>query len=420
MPETWTIKARWLVPIDAPPIEGGTLTIAGEHIVAVDPPGRRRPDLDLGNVAVLPGLVNAHTHLDLGNLRPRLPPPTGFTQWLQAVVAYRRNSSPTEWEAAVRAGMEECLLNGTTLVGDISNGGLSGPILTASPLRAVVFYELIGLSKLRARQAWKDAHAWLQQQRPTATYRPGLSPHAPYSVRRSLFRLAVRPKVPLAIHLAETPLEEELLRTHRGPLRDFLEELGAWDEEGLAESLSWIVSLYRQAKLVLYVHGNYLDQVAGIHELPWHNARVVYCPRTHAYFGHPLHPLVHLRRCSSQQDDPRGPSLPQINVALGTDSLASSPDLSILEEMRFLWRRYPGWAGADLVQMGTLAGATALGWDQEVGSLTPGKSADWIAVPLENAAGADPYRLLLESPHSVREVCIRGQWLVREGKLSSP
>jgi cytosine/adenosine deaminase-related metal-dependent hydrolase len=395
-PAPWTVQARWLFPADGPPVEGGTLTVAGDRILAVDPPGRRQLDLDLGNVALLPGLVNAHTHLDLGGLRDCRPPADDFVRWLRTVVAYRRSAPPGASESAVRAGIAECLAGGTTLVGDIAAGGTSGPLLAASPLRAVVFYELIGLTRTRAAQSWREAEAWLRTQRATPTCRPGLSPHSPYTVRRALFRLAVRRAVrdglPLAIHLAETRAELEVLATHGGPLAAFLREVGAWDEGGLAPNLDWIMRCCRPAETVLYAHGNYLGPAAGL------RGSIVCCPRTHAAFGHAPHPFRELLA--------RG-----VNVALGTDSLASNPDLSILDEMRFLRRCHPDLPGAVILRMGTLAGAAALGWERETGSLTPGKSADWITVPLDGADGDDPYELLFASQHAVRDVCVRGEWV---------
>jgi cytosine/adenosine deaminase-related metal-dependent hydrolase len=404
VPDICTIRARWLFPVVAPPVAGGTLTFTEGRIVAVDPAGQRTPDLDLGNVAVLPGLVNAHTHLDLGELRGRLAPPTDFTAWLKEIVAYRRGSAPAAWEAAIHAGIEECLLSGTTLVGDISTGGHSAAILANSPVRAVVFFELIGLTKARARQVWNEAQVWLRGQPATATYRPGLSPHAPYSVRRALFRLAARQGVPLAIHLAETLSEDELLRTHRGPFREYLEALGAWDERGLAASLNWIIGEQRRAERVLYIHGNYADRIGVMREQSGQPVSVVYCARTHAYFGHPPHPFMELLAAG-------------VNVALGTDSLASNPDLSILEEMRFLWRRYPTLGGETLLRMGTLAGARALGWEQETGSLAVGKSADWVTIPLEDEEQADPYRLLFAARQGVCDVWVRGEQVVGAGKI---
>ncbi len=402
MTGAWTIQARWLFPIDAPPVPQGALTVAGDRIVAVEPRGTRTADIDLGNVAILPGLVNAHTHLDLGGLRHRRPPPDTFTKWLHAVVAYRRSSNIGEWEAAIRAGIDECLRTGTTLVGDISVGGLSGPFLAASPLRSVVFHELIGLSEARAEEAWTNAVAWLDSQRPTPGYHVGLSPHAPYSVRRSLFRRATARNLRLAVHFAESPNERELLERRRGPLREFLEELGAWDPSDLAGSLDEVLELCRIGAPVLFVHGNYIPS-ALFPRL--YGANIVYGPRTHAYFGHSRHPFLELIQAGA-------------NVALGTDSLASNPDLNMLEEARFLRRHRPEAPPDMLLAMVTLVGAWALGWGNETGSLTVGKSADFITVPLPNRELADPHELLLDSDLPVKDVWIRGEPVVQEGKLN--
>src|SRR5207247_1775571 len=123
---------------------------------------------------------------------------------------------------------------------------------------------------------------------------------------------------------------------------------------------------------------------------------IVYCPRTHAAFGHLPHPFRDFLQ--------RG-----VRVALGTDSLASNPDLSILSEMRFIHERYPDFPGDTLLRMGTLSGAEALGWADETGSLTPGKSADLVVVPLANKEG-DPYRLLFHSETKVARTLFRGHW----------
>lgn len=383
--------------MDRPAIEGGTLTIAGDRIVAVEPPGKARVDLDLGDVAVLPGLVNAHTHLDLGALRGRLPP-SRFTDWLRAVVAYRRSSTAAEWAPAIRAGIDESLRNGTTLVGDIAFAGTSGPILTASPLRAVAFYELIGLKRSRAEQVLQEADRWLARQHRTASYRFGLSPHAPYTVSRYLMEEAVRRAqlvhLPLAVHFTETSEEGSLLLFRTGPLRAFLEELGAWDESDLFSSLTEPLLCAAEGRPGLLIHGN------GLSPPGFPGVSIVYCPRTHAYFGRPPHPFAELQAAG-------------MNVALGTDSLASNPDLSILEEMRFLHRRRPEVDGEQIVRMGTVCGAQALGWEVQTGTLTPGKLADWIAVPIE-AAGRGPCDLLLEGDRSPSRVCIRGLEIPRE------
>ncbi|HEV3260362.1 MAG TPA: amidohydrolase family protein, partial [Gemmataceae bacterium] len=392
-PPCWTLTARWVFPVDGPPLERGTVTVRGERISAVEPCGRLRADLDLGNAAILPGLVNAHTHLDLTGLRGKCPPTADFTAWLRGVVRHRRQLTPAQVESDIRAGLAESLAHGTTLLGDIAAEGLSWPVLAAAPLRAVVFYELLGLPPARARQAWAGACAWLADHPPTATCRPGLSPHAPYSVHRALYCLAARRarthNLPLTTHLAETPPELELLAHRRGSLVEFLSELGVWYPDGLASSPGQVLRLCRQA--TLFAHGNYLDAGAAVPR----SGTIVYCPRTHAAFGHRAHPF-------------RAFLAAGVRVALGTDSLASNLDLDVLAEARFLHVLYPDVPGEAVLRMATLSGAEALGWQAETGSLAPGKSADLMVLPLPAEDRSDPYRLVFGSSLPVRAVLCRG------------
>jgi cytosine/adenosine deaminase-related metal-dependent hydrolase len=398
MPEAsatpWTVSASWIFPVSAPPLPGGVLTIAGERILTVEAGNGRRSDVDLGDVAILPGLVNAHTHLDLTGLRGQCPPRDDFTGWLRQVIAHRRSLAPEQVEAAIRDGLAESLRHGTTLVGDISGDGGSWDVLAGAPLRAVVFREMLGLPPTRASGAWERFDRWLQGHPATATCRPGVSPHAPYSVRAPLFFAASTSGVPVAVHLAETRAEQELLILRRGPFVQFLQELGVWDPDGLAEDIQHVLQLLSGAHPTLIVHGNYLPPDTVLPP----NASLVYCPRTHAAFGHSAHPFAALLA--------RG-----IRVALGTDSLASNPDLSILEELRFLHRHYPEIPGDVLLRMATLAGAEALGWAEETGSLETGKSADLVAVPLDTGANRDPYERVLAFDQPVSRVLCRGRWI---------
>jgi cytosine/adenosine deaminase-related metal-dependent hydrolase len=399
---TWSLTARWVIPVGRPPLEGGIVVVSGERILAVEERGSRKPNLDFGASAVLPGLVNAHTHLDLNGLRGQLAAQRSFLDWLRAVIRHRRGLTEEQVQSNVRSGIEESLAAGTTLIGDISGQGLSWPLLADSPLRAVVYYELLGLPKPRAQVAWAEARAWLAAHPATRTCRPGLSPHAPYSVRRSLFRCAARlsaqEKMPLTIHIDETQEEKELISAHKGPLVEFLAELGVWDEAGLVNEAERF-RIFRGADPLCFAHGNYLrpQQFES-------NGSIVYCPRTHAYFGHPLHPVGELLANG-------------VNVALGTDSLGSNPDLDMFTEMRFLHARRPDLPTDVILRMATLNGARALGWQEETGSLAPGKSADFVIV-LNSAPGDDPHRLLLEGTERVRAVCIRGKWIAGASSLS--
>jgi cytosine/adenosine deaminase-related metal-dependent hydrolase len=393
----WTVSARWVFPVDRAPLERGTVTIEQDRIVAVDPRGRRTPDHDLGNVALLPGLVNAHTHLDLTGLRGKCPPSPDFIDWLRAVVRHRRAQTPEQVQADVRAGLAELLRFGTTLVGDIAAGGASWEALAGAALRAVVYYELVGLPDDRLFPGLRAAWSWLRTHPGSGTCRPAWSPHAPYSVSRTLLAATRNQSrsssLPLAIHLAETLEEKQLLETRSGPFVPLLQELDVWAPSQLAGDWDDALRLTAGGSPVSYVHANYLP--VGVALPP--SSTIVFCPRTHAAFSHPPHRFPDLLE--------RG-----IRVALGTDSLASNPDLDVLAETRFAHERYSQVSGEALLRMATLSGAEALGWDHDTGSLAAGKSADMVVLPLPAEERRDPHLLVLESRLPVQAVLWRGRW----------
>ena len=396
-PNRRTLTARWVFPVSGPPIPHGIVTICDDLIEAVSESRWCLVDEDLGNAAILPGLVNPHTHLDLSGARGLIPPtdPEHFTDWLRAVIAYRRSRSAEEVAADIRTGLAEAMRFGTTLLGDISAEGQSWDALAAAPLRAMVFRELIGLSDERAKAAWSVGKAWHAKKLPAPDTRRGLSPHAPYSARHSLITGLSRRSICGTIHLAESPAEMELLAHRSGPFVDFLKSLGVWDPTGLIGDVRSVLTGNRDVGKLLLAHCNYipLPDVACI----GFDMSVVYCPRTHAAFRHPPHPFRELQA--------RG-----VRVCLGTDGLTSNPDLDPLAEARFVHRRYPDLPGDVLLTMITFAGAEALGWADKAGCLEPGKSADLVVVPLPDQEAADPHDLLFADHPGDRRTMFRGQW----------
>ncbi len=395
--------------MDRPPLPGGTLTVANGQIVAVEEHGVRRADVDFGDAVIVPGLVNVHTHLDLSGAAAlrRLVSPSGsdagsdFVAWLRAVVAFRRQRTPAEVRSDVAAGMAASLRFGVTAVGDVVAVEVEPPP-GEPPLRRLALRELIGLTAERAATAVRLAEEWLA--RPESPgLRRGLSPHAPYTVRRSLFEhaahLSGQKQCPLAIHLAESATEAELLAHHRGPLREFLQELNAWSPEELLEDADAVVATASDCgQPVLLVHANYWPP----RPLP-PNVSVVYCPRTHAAFGHPPYPLREWLSCD-------------VRVCLATDSLASNPDLNVLAEAQYVYRQYPDISAERVVRMVTADAAAALGGADQLGTLTPGKVADWAVFPLSHRQGggvpdhpAAVYAALLESAGPPQVVYVAGQ-----------
>jgi cytosine/adenosine deaminase-related metal-dependent hydrolase len=395
----YALKARYLFPIDGPPIPDGVLTLAGDRIVAVGGNISGNPPRDLGNVAVLPGLINAHAHLEFSDLpSPLGQPGMAFTDWLAAVVTWRRqqlaetDSVERRYQAAER-GLQEVARTGTAAVGEIASPGWPEAAFQASPLDTTVFLELLGLAPQRVEPLLASAAAHLANPASPSKWRAGLAPHASYTISLELLArtcpLSRQYQAPVALHLAETREELELLQSGTGPFVPLLQAFDAWHPDVIPRGTRPLdfLRVLAQAHRALVIHGNYLNS----EEITFLAARaarmsLVYCPRTHAYFGHEPYPLASLLAAG-------------VNVAVGTDSRASNPDLDLWGELRYLQRDFgDAVAGANVLRMGTLAGAAALGIDQDRGSLAPGKAAWLTIVPLPDGDAADPYELLFDSP----------------------
>ena len=401
-PETIALRARYLFPVDSPVIAGGVITIERGRIAAVGENTSGRPPRDLGSAAILPGLVNAHTHLEFSDLeRPLGKPGTPLPEWIAEVIQHRRGRNG-DTQQAIADGLQESLSFGTTVLGEIATSAPSiYPPLANFP-RLVAFRELIGLSQDRIDPNVELARQHLEQLTRDDCRLPGLSPHAPYTVHPRLLErvvdLSSRQHVPVAMHLAESREEIQLLRDGAGPLRDLLIDLNAWDPSAIPPGTRPLDYLRRLAKAsrAIIIHGNYLDdqEIAYLADHNKHMA-VVYCPRTHEYFQHAPYRLEEMRKAG-------------VTVALGTDSRASNPDLSLLAEMRAVRRRHPQVSSEDVFRMGTLWGAKSLGLSANVGSLQVGKAADLTVVTLPDEAG-DPYELLWDERSAARETWIGGR-----------
>ncbi len=398
-----TLTARCVFPVSGPPIPGGCVTIDQGRILAVGEKPAGGEVRDLGNVALLPGLVNAHTHLEFSHLeepigRAGLP----FVEWIRQIIEQFRRSEGTSPDAISR-GLQESIRAGTTALGEIAQPGRSIEEIQQAEMRATIFLELIAPTEQRIPPLLELAPKYLETANPSDRWRPGLSPHAPYTVLPELFEAAVSLSatagVPVAFHLAESREELDLLRHRSGPFAEHWEELGTCDPSTFAPETRPLDYLRQLAKAdrALIVHGNYLDD-EEISFLGKHRDRmsVVYCPRTHAFFGHDPYPLQEMLAAG-------------VRVALGTDSRASSPDLSVLAEMRTVAQTFPKLDPAFVLRLATLNGAEALGQADEIGTLQPGKSADLTAVALPGHEAADPHTLLLESNQPVVATWCRGR-----------
>lgn len=378
-------RARIVYPIDRPPIDDGLVTIDGGRVVAV---GRANgvdgPVQDLGDVALLPALVNAHTHLEFSHLRQPLGRPgMRLVEWLPLAIAERQRRGEQAAES-IAAGLRESADAGTCALGEIATAHASAYPAPANA-QLTLFAEAIGFSRARATSALAAVGERVDSYRATG-HRVGISPHAPYTISPTLLRmlvlLAKREGAPVAMHLAECEEELDLLANGSGALRELLESRSMWDATAIpsgSRPLDYL-RILSDAPRVLVIHGNYLDQ-AEYAFLAQHAERMslVYCPRTHAYFAHPRFPLAALLAGG-------------VRMALGTDSRASNPDLNMLAEMRHAARSHPDVAPDAILRMATLGAAEALGIADRCGSIAPGRRADLIAVPL--AVGDQPLRQL--------------------------
>jgi len=403
-----TLKARYVFPVTGDPLPDGTVTIDDGAVSAVGTGPAEGEVRDLGNVAILPGLVNAHTHLEFSDLaQPLGRPGMGFVDWIEEVIAYRRRRTGPAWRAVAK-GLDECLRLGTTAVGEIAQPGWSAEPFQEAGLDATVFLELIALTADRVQDVLALAEEHIEAGNGSVAWRAGIGPHSPYSTDVALIQCAAllssRKRVPIAFHLAESKEEIERATSQSGPLWEFLtRRVGPSCAErlGAGPAREWVSAL-SPAHRVLVIHGNYLgdEAIADLADGSDHMA-VVYCPRTHDYFGHDPYPLEKMLRAG-------------VTVALGTDSRASAPDLSVLAEMRLAARRHPSVPRSTILRMGTHAGAVALGRADQIGSLGPGKQADLAIVRLPDHAAADPHDLVFDSDEPVVATWVRGR--IRRGE----
>ncbi|NNJ25958.1 Aminodeoxyfutalosine deaminase [Planctomycetes bacterium LzC2] len=368
--------------MDGPPIHGGTVELSpdGEVSAVHDRADARAGAVDLGNVMLLPGFVNCHAHLEFSDFETPIPADGTFADWIAATVAARRQR-PGDVMDRVNRGLTESLAAGVTTVGEIATAGWdAGRLLPPGQRPALVaFGELIQPhdppAGLAAARCFLDA-----ADDPRGLIR-GLSPHAPYSVHPALpALLAADPAAtaaPWAIHLLESADELELMTHGAGPLADAMSRLGATRGDFGADRLrrDFLEPLAAAAQ-GLIVHGNRLtrDDLRWLAAPGRERLSVIYCPRTHAHFGHPPHPWLALRDAG-------------VRVAIGTDGRGSNPDLSVLGELQFLRSRFPQVGADELLRLGTSAGADALGVG--CGRLAPGARADFCAVRTGTETG-DP------------------------------
>jgi len=404
------LTADWVVPVSRRPIRRGAVVVRGEHIVAVGTTSElsttfaEEEVVDLSGCVLMPGLVNAHTHLGLSAVEG-LFEPTPFIEWLPQIVRAMRSWSAEDYAASAAVGAARCLHAGVTAVGDITYGARSVEAATRVGLGGAYFFEVLGITPGELSERL-DVIGFDVKREYGPRVRCGLSPHALYSSGPALLDavavLAREVGAPLALHVAETVAEVELVRDGSGDLAPVAAKLahgfrptgehpiGYLDRLGVLGGATAVHACQTWPTDV----GRLAATVRG----------VVTCPRSNEWLHNGIAPVEQLLRAG-------------VPVGIGTDSLASTPDLDLFEEARALRRRFPLVPDRTLLEMLTLHGAVALGIEELVGALEPGMQADLVAFGLPNA-GDPESTLVREAGRKTAEAVISGGvWCVRDGEL---
>ena len=370
--------------------------------------------VDARSEVVMPGLANAHAHLDLSGPGP-LPYEGDFEKWLRAVIQLRMSSTREDVSQAVARGVELSSAGGTFCIGDIAGMPHESPleVLDGSPLQGVSYAEFFGLGDTQDQTIDRMQSTLEDLCVQGVGVRLGLSPHAPYTCGEKVVSAAAASAVPMAIHVAESEAELDFLANGSGPFRSFAEMLKTWndgvvipEQHPIDYTLDCLGDRAGSAAFdVLLVHLNYLEDR---HLEPMLAAGVtpVYCPRASAYFGYPnqgVHPYLKMLEHG-------------LPVALGTDSLLclDTPDrISILDEMRFLHRR-DGTEAGRLITMATCHGARGLGLDEGLVQFTPGDIGGILAV--SSGTGQPDFNGVLRSYEPPRWIMEPVQGGLRAGK----
>jgi cytosine/adenosine deaminase-related metal-dependent hydrolase len=378
------LRARWILPINDRPLLNGWIALERGRVAAVGRAGAALPFrddaplVDLGGMAVMPALANAHTHLELSWMAGRVRRHARFTDWVREMLRLRREETPADDDltASVAGAIVDATRCGTGLVGDVSNSLVTVEPLRQSALRGVVFHELLRLRAADADDVLERGLLAMERAGASDRVPVTLAAHAPYSVSPQLFQgiriaLARLPFRPTTVHLGESPEEVELLMTGQGAWRALLEELGAWDPAWQPPRCGPVEYLARMKLLgprTLAVHGTQLGSEA-LAQLAATGATLVTCPRSNQYVGVGAPPVEQFYRSGGR-------------VAIGTDSLASNDDLNLFSELAALRALASDVPAASLLASATAEGARALGFETEFGTIEPGRRAALIAVDL--------------------------------------
>ncbi len=408
------ITADWVLPIGAAPIRNGAVLVRGNTIADIgparcsQPASSERNQHDFAGCTVVPGLVNAHTHLAMTCLKDVVGP-MPFHEWITRIPVAFAALSDDDIAASIAHGAHRAIASGTTVVGDIAYGPESLAICADCGLAGTFYWEVLGLTAEELAQRLYD----LEYPSDPATgcserFRCGLTPHAPYTsgpdLLQAAHKIALAQGASFAIHAAESAAETELMRTGGGPLADVASRLAHGFVSPGSSPVSYLDSL------------GVLDDAITIHavrvlptdipRMSRRGARVVLCPRSNEYLHNSTPPAWRFERAA-------------IPLALGTDSLASNSDLDLFEEARALRKIEPRFDARRLIEIMTSGGALVLGMQNSFGELAAGRQAD-LAV-FHTPGTDDPYETLIKTGgrDTIEAVLSAGVWRMLGGASTS-
>jgi len=365
------LSADWVLPIEGPPIECGAVAIEDGRIAAVGTVDELGEGTYYEDAVVVPGFVNAHSHLEYAVYAGFGDGLGDFAEWITLHVQRKARIGWEEYVDIARLGAAECLASGVTAIGDCSYSGASAVACAELGLRATVYLEVFGADTAKALEHFASIR---DRAEPSFSerVRPGVSPHAPYSVSLDLYRACSELGLPIATHVSESPSEVAYLLRGEGPWGGYSDLLVDPPGETGTRLLAEHDLL---GPHVVAAHCVVLDE-EEIGLLASSNTGVAHCPRSNAALGCGVAPLAELRAAG-------------VRVGVGTDSPASAPSFDFFEELRSVVlsararaQRPDVLSPVEALELGTLGSARALGLDGEIGSLVPGKRADLAVVSL--------------------------------------
>jgi cytosine/adenosine deaminase-related metal-dependent hydrolase len=404
---TRVLSADWVLPMDGPPLADGAVAIEDGRVAAVGPRAELGEGERFDDAAIVPGLVNAHSHLEyavyagFGDGQP-------FGPWLATHIRRKAEIGWDEFVEIARLGAAECLRSGIATVGDASFSGAAGVATDELGLRAIVYGEVFGDDEQMAEEKLDEV---LGRFAPTDRVRPGVSPHAPYSVSPDVYRLTYARELPVATHVAESDDELAYLLRGEGPIA----EVSQIDPPGTTPVRHLAAEGLLEPR-VLAAHCVKVD-AEEIELLARHDVGVAHCPRSNAVLGCGVAPLRELLDAG-------------VRVGLGTDSPASTPSFDFFEEMRAAVYAARARASdpealsaSEALELATLGAARALGLEDEVGSLAPGKRGDVAVVSLSGSPylpWEDPAAAVVfgGSPERVLLTLVDGEERYRKGGMA--